>query len=210
MKIPRELLPEILARHQKGQSDSAIVRWLATLDPPIAVVRLTVRQARMLAAKQAGAGPERKPAKVVPLFPGKASGSQNRKRQKAEKEREQADHEDRGEARVSVKTKGTVDRAHLYQLEVLLDLQQKINDDEIMTLPDKVRHSTQIAQAMAKVRNEAELERRIEELEHQRAVEVEELAADQRANEVEKRRLEAERRQLDAEWAKVRSAQGAA
>lgn len=210
MKIPRELLPEILARHKKGQSDIAIVHWLATLDPPIKVVRLTVRQARMVAAKQAGETPKAKPSNVVSIFGGKKSGAQNRKARKAQDEREQKDQSERGETIITVETLPTVENAHVYELEVLLKYQVRVNEDAVMTLPEKIRNSILLAGQMARLKTDAELERRIAELEKERSVEVEELAADQRANEVEKRRLEAERRQLDAEWAKVRSVQGAA
>jgi hypothetical protein len=44
--IDGELYPEILSRHRAGQSDSAIVRWLSTLDPPVVVGRIAVLKLR--------------------------------------------------------------------------------------------------------------------------------------------------------------------
>jgi hypothetical protein len=236
MRIPPHLLPEIAARHAAGQSDSAIVRWLAGLQPPVQVSRIAVLQARRRAGGPPSAGPAAsaepgelppvpvedtpsppvdsavpadEPAPPVPsmLAPKvKASGAQNAKA-RAERQAEEATaHQHRGAVLVDLPAPA-LERVHIFELEVLAAYQVAINKDGLMTLPEKVRQSAMLAQAMAKLATQADLERRIEELEQQRATEVEDLKADRRQVEMERRRTEGERAKLQEEWGKLRAEQ---
>lgn len=202
MRIPPKLLPEIAARHAAGQSDKAIAHWLAHLDPPVTVSRIAVLQAR----KRAGAT---RPAAVPKpqLASGKLSGAQGAKVRAQRTAQEAKDHKKRGKVIINVPTETRTERAHLHALAVQLELQGLINADPIMTLPDKLRASAMVAQAMSKLSTQAELEKRIEELERERAVEVEDLKAELRRVEIDQRRNEAERAQLDEEWKKLREEQ---
>lgn len=199
MRIPPKLHPEIISRHDAGQSDQAIADWLARLDPPVTVSRVAVLQTRQ---RLTGTKPTPRQPKIQAAG-GKLSGAQGAMIRAARTAQEAKDHRKRGAVIIGIADESDLNRAHLYQLQVLLDLQGKINVDPFMTLPEKVRHSTSLAQAMAKVRSEAELERRLAQLEHERAAEAEQLAAARRDVEVERRRVEAERKELDDAWRKL-------
>jgi len=58
-------------------------------------------------------------------------------------------------------------RAHLYQLERLTYYQNQIDNDPGMLMPDKARMSVQIAQAMGKIKVEAELQAQVDLLERE-------------------------------------------
>lgn len=194
MAIPSELHSEILSRHSAGQSDSAIVRWLSTLDPPIVVGRVAVLKLRQRLTQAA-----------EHVTGHKASGAQGRAARAAESARERKQHQARGGAVViDVKPEQRTELAHLHALAVQLKLQELVNADVVMTLPDKLRASCAIAQAMSKLSVQAELERRIEILERERAAEAEILVAERQKVEIERRRIDAERQALDAAWAELR------
>ena len=200
MRIPPKLLPEIAARHAAGQSDKAIAHWLAHLDPPVTVSRIAVLQAR----KRAGATrPAAMPTRQ--LASGKLSGAQGAKVRAQRTSQEAKDHKKRGKVIINVPPESRTERAHLHALAVQLELQGLINADPIMTLPDKLRASATIAQAISKLSMQAELERQIEQLRHERAVEAQVLVAERQTVEIEQRRIEAERREIDEEWAKLRA-----
>lgn len=200
MAIPSELHPEILSRHSAGQSDGAIVRWLSTLDPPVLVGRVAVLKLRQRLTQAA----EHVPKHVTGH---KASGARGRAARAAESARERKQHQARGGGVVviDVKPEKRTERAHLHALAVQLRLQELVNADEVMTLPDKLRASCAIAQAMSKLSVQAELERRIEVLERERAAEAEILVAERQKVEIERRRIDAERQALDAAWAELRA-----
>ena len=200
MAIPSELHPEILSRHSAGQSDSAIVRWLSTLDPPVVVGRVAVLKLRQRLTPAAEHVPEH-------VTGHKASGAQGRAARAAESARERKQHQARGGGVVviDVKPEQRTERAHLHALAVQLRLQELVNADVVMTLPDKLRASCAIAQAMSKLSVQAELERRIEILERERAAEAEILVAERQKVEIERRRIDAERQALDAAWAELRA-----
>lgn len=204
MKIPPQLYPEILARSTAGQSDAAIARWLATIDPPINVSRIAILQLRQ---KHLGPKPAAPAAQQVSTPASKPSGAQNRAARAVRSAQEAAQHAKRGKVIINVPPESRTERAHLHALAVQLELQGLINADPIMTLPDKLRASAMVAQAMSKLSTQAELEKRIEELERERAVEVEDLKAELRRVEIDQRRNEAERAQLDEEWKKLREEQ---
>jgi len=200
MRIPPKLLPEIAARHAAGQSDKAIAHWLAHLDPPVTVSRIAVLQAR----KRAGA--TRPAAMPKPqLASGKLSGAQGAKLRVQRTSQEAKDHKKRGKVIINVPAETRTERAHLHALAVQLELQGLINADPIMTLPDKLRASAMVAQAMSKLSMQAELERQIEQLEHERAIEAQVLVSERQSIEIERKRIEAERREIDEEWAKLRA-----
>jgi len=200
MAIPSELHPEILSRHSAGQSDGAIVRWLSTLDPPVVVGRVAVLKLRQRLTQEAEHVPEH-------VTGHKASGAQGRAARAAESARERKQHQARGGGVVviDVQPEKRTERAHLHALAVQLRLQELVNADEVMTLPDKLRASCAIAQAMSKLSVQAELERRIEVLERERAAEAEILVAERQKVEIERRRIDAERQALDAAWAELRA-----
>lgn len=198
MRIPPKYHPEILTRHAAGQSDQAIATWLAHLAPPITVSRVAVLQTR----QRLGGGT--KPTAKPPAS-GKASGAQGVKARAARTAQEAKDHNQRGAVLIGVALGTDPTRAHLAELQVLLDLQQKVNSDPLMTLPEKIRHTTSLAQAMSKVRIEAELQKRIAELEQERAAEVQALSDDRRQVDLDRKRLEEERRELDEEWTRLRA-----
>lgn len=147
------------------------------------------------------------PAVAVPKA-GKLSGAQFEQARKARKAAEQARHAARlaasGQISLTVEHCKNPERAHLYQIERLLYRQFVIETDDRIPNEEKGRLVMGFAQAMAKLRTEAELEKRIAELEHAREVEVDDLKADRREVEVERRRLEQERAQLDEEWVKLK------
>jgi len=195
MAIPGELYPEILSRHRAGQSDSAIVRWLSTLDPPVVVGRIAVLKLRQRLSETA-----------EHVTRHKASGAQGRAARAAESEREQRQHAARGGGVVVIEIppEANTERAHLHALAVQLRLQALVNADTVMTLPDKLRASCAIAQAMSKLSVQAELERRIECLERERAAEADILVAERQKVEIERRRVDAERAELNERWAQLR------
>lgn len=201
MAIPSALHPEILSRHRAGQSDGAIAHWLSTLDPPVIIGRVGVLKLRQrLTAEPA------KPAARPVITSNKPSGAQGRAARAAESARERKQHQARGGAVViDVKPEQRTERAHLHALAVQLRLQELVNADVVMTLPDKLRASCAIAQAMSKLSVQAELERRIEILERERAAEAEILVAERQKVEIERRRIDAERRALDVAWAELRA-----
>lgn len=206
MRIPPKLHPEIMARHAAGQSDQAIADWLAHLDPPITVSRVAILQTRQ---RLGGVKPTPRSAAPPTSTPssGKLSGAQGAKVRAVRTTQEAKDHKKRGAVIISVPAERNTERAHSHALAVQLELQGIVNADTVMTLPDKLRASSIIAQAIAKLSVQAELERKFEELEHERAVEVEDLKAELRKVEIDRRRLEAERAQLDDEWKKLREEQ---
>jgi hypothetical protein len=97
------------------------------------------------------------------------------------------------------------ERAHLYEIDRLLNMQYLIETDTGIPNEEKARLLMGFAQAMAKLRTEAELEQRIEQLEHERAVEAQVLVSERQTLEIERKRVEAERREIDEEWAKLRA-----
>lgn len=200
MAIPSELHPEILSRHRAGQSDSAIVRWLSTLKPPVVVGRIAVLKLRQRLLSEAA---EHVPEHVTRH---KASGAQGRAARAAESKREQGQHAARGGGVVVIEIppEANTERAHLHALAVQLRLQALVNADTVMTLPDKLRASCAIAQAMSKLSVQAELERRIECLERERAAEADILVAERQKVEIERRRVDAERAALNERWAQLR------
>ena len=202
MAIPSALHPEILSRHSAGQSDSAIAHWLSTLDPPVIIGRVGVLKLR----QRLTAEPAKSAARPV-ITSNKPSGAQGRAARAAESARERKQHQARGGGVViiDVKPEKRTERAHLHALAVQLRLQELVNADEVMTLPDKLRASCAIAQAMSKLSVQAELERRIEVLERERATEAEILVAERQKVEIERRRIDAERQALDAAWAELRA-----
>lgn len=204
-RIPPELLPEIAARHAAGQSDPAIVDWLAHRDPPVLVSRIAILKARRRATASPAATKQAAPKQAGGSGSGKLSGAAGAKIRAARTTQEAADHKKRGTVIIHVPPETRTERAHLHTLGVLLDLQVKVNADTLMGLPEKIRQTVMIAQAMAKIRMEAELERRIEQLEQERAVEAQVLVSERQAVEIERKRVEAERREIDEEWAKLRA-----
>ena len=209
MRIPPKLHPEIMARHAAGQSDQAIADWLAHLDPPVTVSRVAILQTRQRlgGVKPRSAAPPTSTPSSGKLSGGKLSGAQGAKVRAIRTTQEAKDHKKRGAVIISVPAERNTERAHSHALAVQLELQGIVNADTVMTLPDKLRASSIIAQAIAKLSVQAELERKIEELEHERAVEVEDLKAELRRVEIDQRRNEAERAQLDEEWKKLREEQ---
>jgi len=205
MKIPPQLHPDIIQRHTAGQSDAAIARWLATLDPPIHVSRIAILQLRQ---KHLGTKPRQSQPTSTPSTPsgGKLSGAAGAKVRAARTTQEAADHKKRGPVIIHVPPETRTERAHLHTLGVLLDLQVKVNADTLMGLPEKIRQTATVAQAMSKLQVQAELEKRIEQLEHERAVEVQKFAAERNTLEIERRRNEAERKDLDEAWRKLNEA----
>lgn len=204
MRIPRELLPEIRTRHTRGHSDQAIVDWLKTQG--IKVSRIAVLRARGRAASALADDAPPAPAPAAPASPlvdGKPSGAQNRKTQETKRWQEGLDQVERGPTVFSVEAEDDPKRAHLYELQVLLQLQDKVNKDPFMTLPDKARQTTAIAQAMGRIRAEAEWQKRIEELETRLADVTEDLDKERTEVEREARRLEALRRELESERKKL-------
>lgn len=168
--------------------------------------------------------PTRKPASKVPKKPGhkapkavpstppvtgtkKPSGHQYTKARKLRVAAEQARHAARlaaaGQVALTLEPCRNLMQAHLYELQRILDLQHLILTDSAIPNEDKARHLTAFAQAMAKLRMEAELERQIESLEQERAVESEKLEAERRKVDIERRKNEADRLELDAAWAKL-------
>lgn len=150
------------------------------------------------------------PAVAVPKA-GKLSGAQFEQARKARKAAEQARHAARlaasGQISLTVEHCKNPERAHLYQIERLLYRQFVIETDDRIPNEEKGRLVMGFAQAMAKLRLEAELEKRIEELEHERAVEAQVLVSERQTLEIERKRVEAERREIDEEWAKLRTEQ---
>lgn len=208
MKIPPSLHAELMARHAAGQSDPAIRDWLARLDPPVTVSRVAILQTRqrLTGVKPAPRSQQQASAQVTPASSGgKASGAAGAKVRAARAAVEAAQHSKRGTVIINIPPETRTERAHLHALAVQLELQGLINADPIMTLPDKLRASCAIAQAMSKLSTQAELEKRIEQLEHERAVEAQVLVAERQAVEIERKRIEAERREIDEEWAKLRA-----
>lgn len=137
----------------------------------------------------------------------KPSGHQFTKARRARTAAEQARHAARlaaaGAVALTLEPCTNLMQAHLYELQRILDLQHLILTDPAIPNEDKARHLTAFAQAMAKLRMEAELEKKIELLEAERAVESDKLEAERRKVGIEQRKNEADRIQLDAAWAKL-------
>lgn len=197
-KVPHELIEEILARHAKGQSDPSIATWLASLDPPIIVGSDAVRKIR----KQSGQ-PTLTGAKAETLNPNKASGAAGRKAKAARDSQEAADHGKRGAVVLEVAEEADPLRAHVYQLQVCLELQRKVAADTVMTLPDKIRFSTLLGQTIAKLRTDAEIEKTHDEIRKAWAVRLAELDARETEIKREEKRLRELRRDLEAKQALV-------
>lgn len=162
--------------------------------------RKPAQKKRVRAAPQA-APPVRSPS-------GKPSGAQFEQARKARRAAEQARHA----ARLAASGKVSVvepcrnpERAHLYEIDRLLNMQYLIETDTGIPNEEKARLLMGFAQAMAKLRTEAELEQRIEQLEHERAIEAQVLVSERQTLEIERKRIEAERREIDEEWAKLRT-----
>ncbi len=148
-KINPELGPSIIQKHLAGLTDRQIADWLATLAPPVQATRLDVLRARQRYMAQ------------NPLST--TSGAANRRAQQKRKRQER-----KSKAFGTSPTPKPCDnpeRAHLWQLQRLLDLQMAVETDEAITLADKIRATTSIAQAMGKISANAECEREAKELE---------------------------------------------
>lgn len=147
------------------------------------------------------------PSPPPAIGPKKLSGHQYTKARKVRTAAEQARHAARlaaaGQVALTVDPCRDPLQAHLYEIQRILDLQHLILTDPNIPNEDKARHLTAFAQAMAKLRTDAELERKIEALEKERAVESEKLEAEVRRVKIEARRIEADRAELDAAWAKL-------
>ena len=181
-KISPSLWPGIYERHVDGQTDQQIADWLATLSPAVHASRLDVCRARQRYERQRY--PEAPSAN-------KESGAQGRRRAKQER-REQRDERRRrmlGLSLAPVEACTLPERAHLYQLRVLLNLQHAINSDPIMSLPEKARHTVAIAQAMGRIRTEAELQRQVDALESELNETIEALAKERDELELERHQL---------------------
>lgn len=141
----------------------------------------------------------------------KSSGAQNRKRQRERQVAEQAAHAAQlaaaGQLALNLEPCTDPEKAHLYQIRVLMDIQHQVLTNPHITAEAKVRHVTQVAQALGRIKVEAELQQRIAQLEEQRATEVADLLADRREVEITRRRNEAEQQRLDEEWSKLRAEQ---
>jgi len=142
---------------------------------------------------------------------GKNSGSQNRKAQRERQAAEQAAHDAHlaaaGQLALDLEPCTDPEKAHLYQIRVLMNIQHRVLTNPHITAEAKVRHVTQVAQALGRIKVEAELQQRIAQLEEQRATEVADLQADRREVEITRRRNEAEQQRLDEEWSKLRAEQ---
>lgn len=143
---------------------------------------------------------QRRAEKPPPVPSDKPSGQAFR-RQRREREAEECTAQ--GGSLADVPRCDNLERAHLYELQRLLAVQHEV-ETAGLPAPAKARILVSIAQAMAKLRTDAELERRIEQLEHERATEVADMLALRRAVDIERKRNEAERKQLDEEWARLR------
>lgn len=164
--------------------------------------RKPAQKKRVRAAPQA-APPVRSPS-------GKPSGAQFEQARKARRAAEQARHAARLAASgkvLAVEPCRNPERAHLYEIDRLLNMQYLIETDTGIPNEEKARLLMGFAQAMAKLRTEAELEQRIEQLEHERAVEAQVLVSERQTLEIERKRVEAERREIDEEWARLRKEQ---
>jgi len=154
--------------------------------------------------KRARAAPQAAPAVSSPSR--KPSGAQFEQARKARRAAEQARHA----ARLAASGKVSVvepcrnpERAHLYEIDRLLNMQFLIETDSGIPNEEKARLLMGFAQAMSKLQTQAELERRIEELEAQRAEEAEQMLAAQSTVEVARLQMEAERKDLDNTWRKL-------
>lgn len=65
-----------------------------------------------------------------------------------------------------------------------------------------------MTQAISKLSTQADLERRIEELERERSIEAQVLVSERQAIKIDQRRIEAERREIDEDWARLRAERG--
>ena len=122
-----------------------------------------------------------------------------RRRQKAE---QQARHMKR--QRKSNKLPAQIDRCerpergHLWQLRLLLDHQYRIETDPHIPLEEKAKYAISIAHAIAKLKTEADLQIRCDELEVLVAQRESELREERQRLEQERMVLEAERRRMMA------------
>lgn len=175
--------------------------------------QLPVPSARTRSAPTKKPAPKKPvPKKAAPSTPPvigtkKPSGHQYTKARKLRTATEQARHAARlaaaGQVALTLEPCRNLMQAHLYELQRILDLQHLILTDPAIPNEDKARHVTAFAQAMAKLRMDAELERQIEMLEQERAVESDKLEAERRKVDIERRKNEADRLELDAAWAKL-------
>jgi len=182
-KISPSLWPGIYERHAAGQTDQQIADWLATLSPAVHASRLDVCRARQRYERQ---------RYLEASLANKESGAQGRRRRAMQDSREQRDERKRrtlGFSLAPVEACTLPERAHLYQLRVLLNLQHAINSDPIMSLPEKARHTVAMAQAMGRIRTEAELQRQVDALESELNETIEALAKERDELELERHQL---------------------
>lgn len=213
MRVPKHLLPEILARHAAGQSDQSICDWLARLSPPVQVTRVGLMKARKRATPGSAAPPRvpKPPAKpaaqaAARLARPKRSGAQNRKAAAAQAAQFAAGYKGRTAFVPPIPEETDPLRGHLYDLRTLLSYQHAVNTDPVMNLPEKIRASTTIAQAMGRIQIQAEVQRKLEQAIEERTQEVADFAEDLRAIEVQKKALAAEKAEIEAEWIRIQEA----
>jgi hypothetical protein len=150
-KINTDLGPSIIQKHLAGLTDQQIADWLATLAPPVQATRLDVLRARQRCQDQ---NPLSEP-----------SGAANRRTQQERKRKERGDQKSKAFGTSPLpKPCDNAERAHLWQLQRLLDLQMAVESDEQMTLGEKIRATTSISQAMGKISASAECEREADDL----------------------------------------------
>jgi hypothetical protein len=199
-KIPTELEAEVMARSAYGQSDAAIVEWLARLDPPIRVHRLTILRLR----HRLGELPEGVPEAAAASH--KPSGAQGRTARAEEAARETADHAARGGATVFEYALDFDAIAGHHKVLRLLDQGLRaVAADKVMTLAEKLRWICDLSASYSRLKVDAEIQaeqdeiRRLRKLEQARMDSLRaELEREQRRLAAERRDLEEQRRQLTA------------
>ena len=188
--IPPELEAEVMARSAQGQSDAAIVDWLARLDPPIHVHRTNILRLRQRLAGLTETTP------AEPTAPHKPSGAQGRKARTAQAASEAADQAKRGAVIIEPDRDLDAETAHLDQLRLLAAYQEAVRTDKLMTLPEKLRFTVAIGQTMAKLKVDAEIQAKQDQIRKDLAARYAQLDAARTELEREQRRLAAERREL--------------
>lgn len=175
MKIPRELIEQILERHKQGKTDTAIAHWLSTLTPPVDVQEDAVRKIRRRACA-VPIQPDKAPDKLPAVEPIKPAGNANRRARRERDDLEGKQQEERGGGSF-IKVPECADRlsAFTHQVEVLKAWQQKVNDDPEMALDAKIRHSVSISLALGKIQSQAELEREFESHKAEHQAKIDEL-----------------------------------
>jgi hypothetical protein len=182
--IPEQLIPELMERHRAGQSDSALVRWLAGLDPPVVVTRVTVLNAR---------------TKAMPKEPTrKASGAANRARAREREAQETADEAARGGATIfEYDANFDAGSGHHKVLKLVDQVLGAVAGDKIMTLPEKIRHVRDLAATYSRLKVDAEIQAEQDEIRKMRKIEQAKMDSLRADLEREQRRLAAERRELE-------------